>query len=246
MQRRVQELERSHAIERERARIAQDIHDDIGASLTRISMLSQCVNDASAPPQSAEVLERIYGTAREMTRALDEIVWAVDPRHDSLDSLVNYMGKFAQDFLSTTSIRCRLDLPVDVPPWPLTAETRHHLFLAFKEALNNALKHAAATEVRVSLALRPDAFVLTVKDDGKGIEGFDTESFATSRVGSGHGLENLRNRLARIGGRCEVATRPGEGTTISFVVAASESTSISGLAVDGSRSSAHPGGTPVD
>lgn len=219
MQRRLAQLERQHAIERERARIAQDIHDDIGASLTRITMLSQSVqSELKQPQQAAAVLDRICSTAREVTRALDEIVWAVDPRHDTLDSLVCYMGKFAQDFLAAADVRCRLDLPVDLPAWPLTAETRHNLFLAFKEALNNALKHAGATEVRVSLAFRPHAFVLAVKDNGRG---FDLMQYASSEGGrgtQGNGLINLKRRLAQIGGRCEIVTRANEGTCVSFIV----------------------------
>lgn len=222
MQRRLAQLERQHAIERERARIAQDIHDDIGASLTRITMLSQSVqSELKQPQQAAAVLDRIGSTAREVTRALDEIVWAVDPRHDTLDSLVCYMGKFAQDFLAAADVRCRLDLPVDLPTWPLTAETRHNLFLAFKETLNNTLKHAGATEVRVSLTFRTHAFVLVVKDNGRG---FDLKQVHadTGRATHGNGLINLQRRLAQIGGRCEIVTNANEGTCISFIVGIAE------------------------
>jgi signal transduction histidine kinase/ligand-binding sensor domain-containing protein len=219
LQRRMQQLERQHAIERERARIARDIHDDLGTSLTRIAMLSQPARDELDQPQhAAAMLSRIYSTAREVTRSLDEIVWAIDPRHDTLDSLVNYMGKFAQDLLSAANIRCRLELPVDLPAWPLTAEMRHHLFLAFKEALNNALKHAGATEVHVSLHLRPDAFVLAVRDDGCGFDQTRPNSSGSGRIASGHGLRNLQTRIARIGGHCEITTESGRGTIVSFVI----------------------------
>jgi signal transduction histidine kinase/ligand-binding sensor domain-containing protein len=219
MQRRIEHWERQHAIEKERARIAQDIHDDIGASLTRITMLSQSdPADAARSPQTIEALERIYDTAGEVTRALDEIVWAVDPRHDSLDSLVCYMGKFAQDFLGAAHVRCRLDLPVSLPAWPLTTEVRHHLFLAFKEALNNALKHSGAREVRVSLLIRADAFELSVIDDGRGFDRQDGPDPAKRAV-LGNGLKNLRTRLVEIGGRCEVASEAGMGTRVTFIVA---------------------------
>ncbi|MDW8310092.1 MAG: two-component regulator propeller domain-containing protein, partial [Verrucomicrobiales bacterium] len=169
LHRKLERAERQRAIERERSRIARDIHDDLGASLTRITMLCQTARaDLHRPEQAAEDLDRIYGTARELTRALDEIVWAVNPRHDTLDSLANYLGRFAQDYLRPAGVRCRLDIPVHLPPWPLTAEVRHNLFLAFKEALNNVLKHAAATEVRLTLALEPNGFRLTVEDNGRG------------------------------------------------------------------------------
>ena len=228
MQQRLRELQRQTAIERERARIAQDIHDDVGSSLARIAMLSQPArSDLSEPQRTAAMLARIYTTAREVTKSLDEIVWAVDPRHDSLDSLVSYMGKFAQDYLAAADVRCRLDPPVELPAWRITAETRHNLFLAFKEALNNVLKHAAATEVRVSLSLRPDSFVLTIKDDGRGFDPKKTGTPADGRLVSGHGLPNMHQRLENIGGQCDITSEPGHGTCVSFLVSIPSQTETS-------------------
>ncbi|HWL15970.1 MAG TPA: triple tyrosine motif-containing protein, partial [Opitutus sp.] len=218
MQRQIEAMERRHELERERARIAQDIHDDVGASLSRIAMLSQPARgELSAPERAADMLSRIYSTAREVTRSLDEIVWAVDPRHDTLDSLVDYMGRFAQSFLAPAGLRCRLDLPVEVPSWPLTAEARHNLFLAFKEALNNAAKHAGASEVRISLRVDAESFTISVKDNGAGLAP-GRASTETDRLNSGHGLANMQSRLARIGGRCEIAGEDGAGTNVSFIV----------------------------
>jgi signal transduction histidine kinase/ligand-binding sensor domain-containing protein len=220
MQRRLDEMARQRELERERARIAQDIHDDVGASLSRIAMLSQTARGARAEPErTSAALSRIYDTAREITRALNEIVWALDPRHDTLDSLVDYMGKFAQEFLATAHLRCRLDLPVAVPSWPLTSEIRHNLFLAFKEALNNAVRHASATEVRISFALQTDAFVLTVKDNGRGIDPAAPAEAQPDRIVFGHGLPSMSRRLARIGGRCEITAEPDGGTSVAFIVA---------------------------
>lgn len=218
LQRRLEQLERERAIERERARIAQDIHDDIGASLTQIAMLTESApSEAKDAIASAAVLDQIGHTAREATRSLDEIVWAVDPRHDTLDSVIGYMGKFAQDFLEAAGVRCRLDMPMSLPAWPLTAETRHNLFLAFKEALNNAVKHAAPTEVRVSVSLLQRGFMIRVQDNGRGFD-HTAQPKTTERVASGHGLENLRQRLAAIGGRCEIASVPNQGSSISFII----------------------------
>lgn len=219
MQRQIEQMERQHEIERERARIAQDIHDDVGASLSRIAMLSQPARgDLAAPERTAAMLARIYATAREVTRSLDEIVWAVDPRHDTLDSLVDYMGRFAQEYLTAADLRCRLDLPVEVPAWPLTAETRHNLFLAFKEALHNAVKHAAASQVRISLRLQPEAFELVVQDNGRGFDPAQPGSNGPDRLAAGNGLANMRKRLARIGGRCEIDSARGEGTSVFLIV----------------------------
>ena len=88
---------------------------------------------------------------------MGEIVWAVNPQHDTLDSLATYLQKFAQSFLQTANLRCRLDLPMELPSWTVNAEVRHNLYLAFKEALNNVVKHAAASEVRISLHLEEQA-----------------------------------------------------------------------------------------
>lgn len=222
MQQRLELLERKHAIERERARIARDIHDDVGASLARIAMLSQPARgDLIESQRTASMLARIYSTASEVTRSLDEIVWAVDPRHDTLDSLVSYIGEFAKDYLAAANVRCRLDPPVQLPPWRITADTRHNLFLAFKEALSNVLRHAAATEVRISLTLGADSFVLTIQDNGRGIGGEQPAAREPGRIASGHGLSNMERRLAGIGGRCEITSRADEGTRVSFFVGVS-------------------------
>jgi signal transduction histidine kinase len=222
MHRKLERLEQQRAIERERTRIAKDIHDDLGASLTRITLLSQSArSELDDPPQAAADLDRIYGTARELTRAMDEIVWAVNPKHDTADSLASYLGRFAQDFLGAAGIRCRLRMPLELPQWPLTAEVRHNLFLAFKESLHNAVKHAAATEVQVSLKVEPTRFVLSVKDNGCG---FSPESSAgpiprdSSRPASGNGLGNMRQRLKEIGGECEIKSAPRAGTNVTFRV----------------------------
>ncbi len=227
MQRQIERMERQHEIERERARIAQDIHDDVGASLSRIAMLSQPARgDLTEPGRTAAMLSNIYATAREVTRSLDEIVWAVDPRHDTLDSLVDYMCRYAQGFLAPAELRCRLDVPVEVPAWPLTAEIRHHLFLAFKEALNNVAKHAAAREVRVTFELHGDrAFALTVRDDGHGFDPTAANSAQPDRIAAGNGLSNLAARLARIGGRVDLTSAPGAGTSVTFVVPVPEAAS---------------------
>lgn len=222
MRRKLERLERQRVVERERTRIARDIHDNLGANLTRISLLSQSAHgELNNPGQAAVQLNRIYDTARELTRALDEIVWAVNPEHDTLDSLANYLGKFSQEFLGSLAIRCRLDLPLQLPPWPVTAEVRHNLFLAFKEALNNVIKHAAASEVSVSLTVQPDAFVLAVQDNGRGFSTEAVESPARrqpDRIARGHGLANMRRRLEKIGGLCEIQSAPGQGTGVRFVV----------------------------
>jgi signal transduction histidine kinase len=147
-----------------------------------------------------------------VTRALDEIVWAVNPKHDTLESLGTYLGKFAQDFLSVQDIRCRLDVPVNLGARAVASPTRHNLFLAFREALNNAARHAGAREVRIALQLDATSLVVVVRDHGKGLA--PDAPPATRR----HGLANLRSRQAEVGGRCDIGSAVGAGTTVRFSV----------------------------
>jgi len=217
MRRKLERLERQRALERERGRIAKDIHDDLGASLTRISMLSQTARgEPDNVQQVGTCLDQIYATARELTRALSEIVWAINPQHDRLDSLATYLEKFAQDYLRAGGIRCRLDLPLQVPQWPLTAEVRHNLFLAFKEAVNNVLRHSGATEVRLWLRVEPAAFVWQLEDNGHGFDWKAADRAESSA--SGNGLPNMRRRLQEIGGQCEIQSAPGQGAKVVFIV----------------------------
>ncbi len=222
MRRKLDRIERQRALELERTRIARDIHDDLGASLTRIAMLSDPGRSAlDGPEQATANLKRIYRTTREVTRSMEEVVWAVDPRHDTFDSLVIYLQKYAQDFLESAGIRCRLDLPSQFPFSPLTAEVRHNLFLAFKEATNNIVKHASASEVRISLTLEPMTFAVTIEDNGRG---FAVRAAADEVMPDpahpipGNGTKNMRSRLAEIGGACEIRSDPTLGTTVKFVL----------------------------
>jgi signal transduction histidine kinase/ligand-binding sensor domain-containing protein len=216
----LERVERQQAVERERTRIAKDIHDHLGANLTRISLLSQSVQgDLDNPQQAGVQLDRIYDTSRELTRSMDEIVWAVNPRHDTLDSLANYLGNFAQEYLVSINIRCRLDVPLQLPHWPITAELRHNVFLAFKEALHNIVKHSGADRVSVSLTTDAAGFNVIIQDNGKGFDVAAAENnWETQRVGRGNGLKNLRQRLEKIGGRCEIKSESGSGTEIKFFV----------------------------
>jgi signal transduction histidine kinase len=220
LRRRLELAERQRDIERERSRIAQDIHDDLGAQLTRITMMSESARGNLTNPGRADAeLEKIYDTARALTRSMDEIVWAVSPRHDTLEGLATYLEKFAQDWLATTGIRCRLDLPLQFPGWHLTSEVRHNVFLAFKEALHNAVKHSGAAEVLIRLAVKEKSFELAIEDNGRGFalrEKMETVSPAPGRAASGNGLENIRRRLAAIGGSCEIQSAPNAGTKVIF------------------------------
>jgi signal transduction histidine kinase/ligand-binding sensor domain-containing protein len=208
-------MEKQHAIERDRARIAKDIHDDIGAGLTQITLLTELAR--REPEQTANNLERITQSARHLTKAMDEIVWAVDPQHDTFEGLMDYISAYAEDFLRMADIRCRMDLPMALPALRVDAELRYNLFLALKETLNNIVKHAKATEVWLRLRLAPGSFTLEIQDNGQGLNAAGNAG-ETERLSSGSGLGNLEKRLATVGGRCEIHSIPGQGTRVAMTV----------------------------
>jgi signal transduction histidine kinase len=160
-------------------------------------------------------LDAIGGSARNLTKTMDEIVWAVDPQHDTLSGFIDYASAFAEDFLRLAGLRCRWDLPKEIPLLYMEAEQRYHLFLAFKESLNNIVKHAQATEVWTRLRLQPAGFELEVQDNGQGLPpASGKEALGTGRIG--HGLDNLGARLEAVGGSCRWQSAPGSGTSVLF------------------------------
>ena len=218
--RKLARLQQQHAIERDRARIAKDIHDDVGAGLTQITLLTELAR--REPEQTDANLNRISDSARKLTKAMDEIVWAVDPQHDTLAGLMDYISAYAEDFLRVAGIRCRMDLPVQLPVARVDAEVRYNLFLALKETLNNIVKHAKATEVWLRLRVETRSFTLIIEDNGQGLPGVAGQGELTlgkERITSGSGLVNLEKRLAAVGGHCQIQSVAGEGTRVAMSVA---------------------------
>lgn len=210
LKRQVARLQQEEALERERARIARDIHDQLGASLTQVALLGELVQGDKADPVEVEAHARqISQTARETTRVLDEIVWAVNPSNDTLDGLMTYVSKYAQEYLSLAGVRCRLDVPADLPVCRLPPDTRHNLFLAFKEAVTNVVRHAHASAVWIRLKLDQDAYTLEIEDNGRGLP--DSEH---ARIASRNGLRNMRQRLTDAGGLFEIGPAPEGGTVV--------------------------------
>ena len=209
LRRKLHRLEEINAVEKERTRIAQDIHDELGANLTRIALLTEVgQKHRDQPEEVAADLGKISATAREAVRAMDAIVWAVNPRNDSLDNFANYISQFAEEFFRPTAIRCRLDVPADLPEQPLSTEARHQLFLAVKEALNNVVRHSGASEVWVRLGMEHGELKLTIADNGHGIA-------SLAAKGAGHdGLDNIRQRIEGLGGRFDLQSDAASGTSL--------------------------------
>jgi signal transduction histidine kinase/ligand-binding sensor domain-containing protein len=212
LRRRLELVRQEHAVDRERARIAQDIHDELGANLTSIGLLADMgTRHKSDPSAVSRELEQISQTARESVAAMDAIVWALNPRNDSLDHFANYISQFTRDFFRPTNVRTRLEVPANLPSQPLPMETRHQLFLIVKECFNNVVRHAHASEVKLELHCEEGRLRLMVADNGRGL------SSNTVREGR-NGLGNLHERIQRLGGSLQIESERGRGTTLRFTL----------------------------
>jgi signal transduction histidine kinase len=218
LHRRLRRLEEAHAIEKERMRIAQDMHDEIGGKLSRISFLSDMArHNVPDGSKAGHQIEEVSEAAREVIRTVDEIVWAVSPRNDTLESVVHYICRHAEEFFELTSVELELDLPRDFPACRLSAEVRHNLFCAVKEALNNVLKHAAASRVRIAFVVSDISFRIIVTDDGRGFSrNGESESGLATAGRVGNGMLNMRERLQSVHGTFEIQSDPGKGTRVDF------------------------------
>ncbi|RBP38156.1 two component regulator with propeller domain [Roseimicrobium gellanilyticum] len=198
-------LRQEVAVRRERARIARDVHDQIGASLTEISMLSDLAQADGAAPTS--YLPRLARTARKAAAEMDEIVWAINPEHDNLASLLDYIGQQAMDLTGAAGVRCRLDFPDEIPTKHLTADFRHHLLLIVREAVNNTIKHASANEVHIEITPGDSELRVIVTDNG---QGFEPGAVTTG----GDGLANMNTRAKALRGTLQIRSKPGAGTSL--------------------------------
>jgi signal transduction histidine kinase/ligand-binding sensor domain-containing protein len=209
LRRKLERLEMQQAMEKERHRIAQDLHDDLGSGITEIMLLSELAkqdnNGSNAPVRSQ--LDDITLKARQVATAMDEIVWTVNPKNDSLPDLASYLADHAREFLRAANISCRIDMMENLPPLPVSAQQRHNLFMAVKEALNNAAKHSRATEVWLRVKWNQNQLSVVVQDNGCGF---------TDDAERGNGLANMMARMESIHGRAVITTQPGIGSSIEF------------------------------
>jgi len=212
LQRQLAGLRQKEALEKERARIARDLHDQLGANLTQVALLGELAEaDKDSPPEVEAHARQISQTARETTHALDEIVWTVNPSNDTVEGLVNYICKYAQDYLALAGLRYRLEVPPTLPATPISPEVRHNVFLAAKEAVNNVVKHAAATSAWLRLQLDPNQFILEIEDNGRGLGAKEGRS-------DRNGLRNMRKRMADIDGEFIIGPGGEGGTRVRLIV----------------------------
>jgi signal transduction histidine kinase len=202
-------LESQRALEHERLRIAQDIHDDLGARVTQISLLSGLAqSDPNLPEKARGEFNAISSMARDLVSALYETVWAVNPENDNLDALGNYICQMVDNLCDKAQLPRRLrvaELPRDIQ---VSSSARHNLILAVKEAVHNVIKHARASEISVYVAMDGTVLTIRVEDNGSG--------FSPGAGHTGNGLANMERRLKQIGGSCLVKTQPKQGTTVIF------------------------------
>jgi signal transduction histidine kinase len=163
------------------------------------------------PQTSRERLDEITGRARTLAASLDEIVWAINPANDTSQSLVDYFFPYAQKLLGRAGIRCRLEVAGTLPAGNLNSEERHEFFHAFKEALNNVIRHSGAKQAQITFSAAKNRLMVRIADDGCGIK-------ETAGTGAHHGLTGMRERLQRLGGRCEISSHGGSGTTVTFII----------------------------
>jgi signal transduction histidine kinase/ligand-binding sensor domain-containing protein len=207
VRRRVAELERRHVLDRERGRISRDLHDSLGADLSQLALWTDlALQEQNRPAAMVQHTRNASSLAREVIQNVEEIVWTVNPRNDSLDRFVAYLCEFSERLVTRAGLRFRWEAPDQIPPFPLASDIRHHLFLATKEALNNIIKHAHATETRVQITATNGQLEISISDDGRGFD----ETKSSNR----NGLRNLSERVSACGGELLVQSGAGKGTSI--------------------------------
>jgi ligand-binding sensor domain-containing protein/signal transduction histidine kinase len=207
-------------LERVRTRIATDLHDDIGAGLSRVAILSEVVKrqlgaSSVSGEQSIPLLTEIADSARGLVESMREIIWAIDPRRDALSDVVSQVRKFASDVLEAKAINWDFQVAPELEKIKLDPERRRHLFLIFKEALHNIARHACCQNVRLSLTVSHNQLWGEIRDDGRG---FTAQGGDPASSTNGHGLENMRRRAAQVGGQVNIESSPDSGTCIKLMI----------------------------
>ena len=203
-------VEQHRVMEQERSRVARDLHDELGTGLTQVGILGALAKNPAIPPEEKEhYLDQLTESARALVAGLDEIVWAINPHYDSVSSLATYYSLFARRFLNLAGVTCRLRVAESFPEYSLDSKLRHGIFLAFKEALNNIVRHSGANEVEIKIEVAGNQLRITILDNGRGLE-------SVTGIPGCDGLAGMRERLRQLGGECSIESHAGQGTKVEF------------------------------
>lgn len=207
-------------LERVRTRIATDLHDDIGSSLSKIAILSEVVRQRSAENKASEPLAVIADTSREMVDSMSDIVWAINPERDHLSDLLQRMRRFAEDMLDSLEpdISYRFTVPENLKDLALGADLRREVYMIFKECINNLAKYSGATDVQIELRLENDSLIIEVRDNGRGFDLDAPDKHPGLSGFGGNGLNNMRRRAERLGGKLSISSAAGRGTSVRMQV----------------------------
>lgn len=207
-------LEKEQAIEKERNRIARDMHDDLGSGLTKIAILSEVAKTQLLQPDKAKAqLENISVSSRELVDSMQDIIWVLNPKNDTLESLASYVREYALKFFEPFESAVQFNYPENIPIVKLTEEQRRNIFLVIKESFNNIAKHAWCNTVKLQLQKKDSSIIFIIEDDGKGFDISNTRAF-------GNGLQNMKTRMLQVNGTYDITSEQGKGTvtTISIML----------------------------
>jgi signal transduction histidine kinase len=206
-------IEQIIKLERVRTRIATDLHDDIGSSLSKIAILSEVVRQKTKGNGASEPLEIIANTSREMVDSMSDIVWAINPERDSLIDLIHRMRRFAEDIFDAQDIEYQFIIPEHLKDIALGADIRRDVYLIFKECVNNLAKYSGADEVLIEINIENHSLVVKISDNGRGFDASEALNGKPNGFG-GNGLPNIKRRTAILGGSLTIDSQIGKGTTV--------------------------------
>jgi signal transduction histidine kinase len=208
---------RAH-VEKERNRLARDLHDDLGARLARVSMLTEFVKrDSAQTDEARKNAETLAEATREVLDAMELILQSVDSKNDTLENLVTFIVQYAEPFFAPTGIRCRYETPLQLPARNIQPAVRKNLFLAVKEALHNLAKHSGATEARIIITFSDSLLAIVIEDDGHGFVSNEVQP-GHLRARRGYGLDNMRARMEELGGQFLIEAHDQGGTRVRLSV----------------------------
>lgn len=207
----LREQEKLLAIERERNRISEDLHDDLGAGLSSIAMMTAVMKDLITDEESKETAEEVTVEANELVGRMREIIWSMNSKNDTIENLISYIHEYCNKYLAKNKIELVFDLQGDIPQQDILGDKRENIFLVVKETLHNAVKYAETKQISININVSPNFFSITIFDHGKGFDMNNIKRF-------GNGIENMKQRIQKIAGTCIIESAPGSGTQTAVVV----------------------------